>query len=74
MPDAGYASSLLGHEVVVTLDRPDGEKPATVAKGTLLAWADSGEVVVRDEMGFVHYCWPMLDIAPAHIDGSGATS
>lgn len=59
---AQRATSLLGHEVVVTLAR-DSDDPATVARGTLLAWADSGEIVVRDEIGFVHYCWPMLDVA-----------
>lgn len=60
---AQRATALLGKEVVVTLDRGDDETAATVATGTLLAWADSGEVVVRDEMGFVHHCWPMLDVA-----------
>lgn len=31
-------------------------------KGLLLAIEDSGQVVVQDEMGFAHYCWPMLTI------------
>jgi hypothetical protein len=61
-----YARSLLGEEVEVVLEKglPDGTD-ATVAKGTLLAIEDTGQVVLRDEMGFGHYCWPMLTIRKA---------
>jgi len=54
----GTAYSLLGRQVVVTLD--EGER--VVASGQLLAFGDDGQVVIRDEMGFTHWCWPMLQI------------
>ena len=57
------ARQLLGQQVIVTLSHDDRE-PDRIARGTLLKVADSGEVCVEDEMGFVHYCWPMLDVAP----------
>lgn len=57
--------ALLGKEVIVTLVRADGEAPAVVARGTLLSFDDFGEVVVRDEMGACHWCWPMLAIEEA---------
>lgn len=58
-----YARSLLGEEVEVVLEKgsPEGTD-ATVASGTLVAVEDTGQVVIRDEMGFAHYCWPMLTI------------
>lgn len=49
---------LLGKQVRVTLDN-DGK---VVAEGRLLAFDDCGEAVVQDEMGFLHYCWPMLTV------------
>lgn len=63
--------ALLGQRVVVTLNHgaPDGTG-VVVAEGILLAFDDGGEIVLEDEMGFVHHCWPMLDIKPAHIDGT----
>jgi hypothetical protein len=54
---------LLGKQVRVTLDRPDSG-PAVIAEGLLLAFDDGGEARLRDEAGFVHYCWPMLDVQP----------
>ena len=59
------AVHLLGHQVVVTLEHAQNEREAVVARGRLLSFADSGEVTVEDEMGFVHYCWPMLDVRAA---------
>lgn len=58
-----YAKTLPGEQVEVVLEhgKPDGTE-ATIAKGLLLAIEDSGQVVVQDEMGFAHYCWPMLTI------------
>lgn len=55
------AKALLGQEVVVTLDDDKG----IIAKGTLLAFDDGGEVIIQDEMGFTHWCWPMLAITAA---------
>lgn len=53
------ARTLLGEQVEVSLD---GQ---TVVAGRLLTVSDSGEVVLVDEAGFHHYCWPMLDIEVA---------
>lgn len=58
------ARRLLGKWVVVTLDKPDGGEEV-IAEGDLLRIDEWGEVAVRDEMGGVHYCWPMLDIRKA---------
>jgi hypothetical protein len=49
--------SLLGKNVVVKLAEQ------VVARGRLLVLNDWGEVVLEDEMGGLHYCWPMLDIS-----------
>lgn len=54
------AGSLLGKEVVVTLGLEDGSP--VLAKGQLLTFSDWGEFTLRDEMGGIHYCWPMLKI------------
>ena len=71
-PRAEERARLLGKEVVVTLSDGNAEHAAVVARGTLLAWDYGGEVVIRDEMGFVHHCWPMLHITATHIDGDAA--
>ena len=42
-------TSLLGHQVVVTLSY----NPKEIARGRLLAWNDGGEVAVEDDNGFV---------------------
>lgn len=47
---------LLGKKVVVTLD------DKVVTRGKLLSFNQWGEIVLQDEMGGLHYCWPMLDI------------
>ena len=47
--------------MVLEHGKPDGTD-AVVARGTLLAIEDTGQVVIQDEMGFAHYCWPMLTI------------
>jgi hypothetical protein len=49
--------ALLGKHVMVTLAEDD-EK--AIAWGKLLSFDDGGEVVIQDEMGFLHYCWPNL--------------
>lgn len=54
------ARELLGKQVRVFLTR-DGD-PQAVATGRLLSIATSGELVIEDDMGFLHYAWPLLDI------------
>ena len=49
--------ALLGKQVRVTLAHDD---PNGVAEGQLLAFDDGGGFVLLDDMGFKHYCWPML--------------
>lgn len=51
------ARALLGQPVIASLDDD------IVAEGRLLSVSDSGEFVLVDDMGFTHYCWPLLDIA-----------
>jgi hypothetical protein len=50
------ARALLGKQVVVTLG------PATIVEGKLLGFGEGGDFEVLEDDGFVHYCWPMLDI------------
>lgn len=68
-------SSMLGEQVRVVLAR--AEEPAAdgdpfnpagcpiredvVARGKLMSFADSGEIVLQDDCGFLHYCWPNLE-------------
>jgi hypothetical protein len=58
------ARALLGRDVTVSLD--DRE----IVSGRLVAVSDGGEVVLVDDMGFHHYCWPLLDIHPKAVGGS----
>jgi hypothetical protein len=59
--------SFLGQQVKVTIAR-GGEDPAVVVTGRLLRIADSGEFVTQDDMGFIGYSWPLLDIERADPD------
>lgn len=61
--ELGRRIDLLGEEVVVTLS--SDKKPKSVAYGTLLSFGDSGEIVLKDDEGFLHYCWPLLEIRRA---------
>jgi hypothetical protein len=61
-PDAVAKTSLLGKRVLVTLEDEIRSKPAYIAKGTLLAFGEMGEAVLRDDSCDVIRCWPMLDI------------
>ena len=58
------AHKLLGKRVRVTYDRPE-HGPARIVEGTLLHFCETGEFTVMHDDGFVHYCWPMLDIEEA---------
>lgn len=50
-------ASFLGCEVLVTLNRDDVN---AVARGELLSFSEDGSVVVVDETGIKHHCWPNL--------------
>ncbi len=73
-PWIDHPRSLLGKQVEVLLQRegPQGQPAQVVARGQLLAFEDSGQVAVEDDMGFVHYCWPMLEIRPLTWDEEDA--
>ncbi|QFG14340.1 hypothetical protein PBI_TOURACH_105 [Mycobacterium phage Tourach] len=49
--------SLLGQQVVVVLNR----EPLAAVVGELLSFDEGGEVVIRDDGGFVRWCWPALE-------------
>jgi len=55
---------LLGQRVRVTLDYARNEPPV-VSEGILLGFGDEGTVEVEEDDGFIHCCWPMLDVEPA---------
>lgn len=56
------ARELLGRHVKVYLGTDPDNNERVAARGKFIKIADSGEFIVQDEMGFWHYCWPMLDI------------
>lgn len=35
---------------------------SVIAEGLLLGFGDDGTVEIEEDDGFVHYCWPMLEI------------
>lgn len=53
---------MLGKHVRLRLT--DDPSQPVIAEGLLLAFEDSGQAVlkVEDDMGFIRYCWPVLDI------------
>lgn len=48
--------TLLGKRVRVFLSE------STIVTGTLLAFGDGGDFEILEDDGFVHYCWPLLEI------------
>lgn len=57
------ALSYLGQQVEVVLNHgePHGN-PQVVTRGQFLGIGDGGNFEILEEDGFVHYCWPMLEI------------
>jgi hypothetical protein len=57
-------TALLGKRVRVMLNMPQpGDRTeAVIAEGKLIGFGQGGEFEVIEDDGFVHYCWPMLDI------------
>jgi hypothetical protein len=58
------ARALLGKQVRVVLGRESDGQPAFIT-GRLLAFGDDGSFEVREDTGFVNYCWPLLEIEEA---------
>jgi len=56
--------ALLGKRVRVFLNMPQpGDRTeAVISEGKFLGFGQGGEFEVIEDDGFVHYCWPMLDI------------
>lgn len=50
---------LLGKQVTVILDPDDSHG---VSHGQLLGYGEEGTVEILEDDGFIHYCWPMLEI------------
>lgn len=54
--------AMLGKRVTVTLtDASSDEKVITT--GELLAFGQGGDFEILEDGGFIHYCWPMLEIS-----------
>lgn len=43
------------------IDSQDYSRPV-IAEGQLLGFGDEGTFEILGDDGFVHYCWPLLDI------------
>lgn len=55
------ATSMLGKTVRVTLaTNEDGTK--VISEGVLIGFGEGGDFEILEEDGFVHFCWPMLEI------------
>lgn len=52
--------ALLGKRVYVRLGEHEG-KPV-ITTGQLLGFGDGGDFEILEDDGFVHYCWPMLEV------------
>lgn len=54
--------ALLGKRVRVTINESKNGGASVIVIGKLLAFGDGGDFEILRNDGFVHYCWPMLDI------------
>lgn len=57
--------AMLGKQVKVTLDHggyPNTDTPALIVEGTLIGFGDEGTLEILQEDGFIHYCWPRLEM------------
>jgi len=54
----------LGKRVRVTLDKPQPGRrdKAVISEGTFLGYSDGGTFEIEEDDGFVHHCWPLLEI------------
>lgn len=51
----------LGKQVEVLL-AIDGDGSKVVARGQLLGFGEGGDFEILEDDGFVHYCWPALEM------------
>lgn len=59
--------TFLGKRVKVTLDH--GDTKPVIATGQLLGFSDGGDFEILEDDGFVHYCWPLLDMEEIEENG-----
>jgi hypothetical protein len=57
--------TLLGKRVRVRLG--DHQDKPVIITGQLLGFGDGGDFEILEDDGFVHYCWPMLDVEETMI-------
>lgn len=50
---------MLGKQVTVILLHDD---PQAVSRGQLLGFGEGGNIEILEDDGFIHYCWPALEI------------
>jgi hypothetical protein len=56
---------LLGRRVRIKLDN------AVIVTGIFLGYGQDGTVEILEDDGFVHYCWPLLEIEPDNGGSAG---
>jgi hypothetical protein len=67
LPKHDEVVALLGQQVEVLLAREGTPADMTVTKniisqGQLLGFGDGGDLEILEDDGFVHHCWPMLEV------------
>lgn len=64
MDDMTYddVRALLGQRVKAFLTYENEQGTAEIAVGTLIGFGQGGDFEILEDDGFVHYCWPLLDI------------
>jgi len=75
-----HHEGFLGKQVTVTLDRegvnPDGSTYGSneIIRGQLLGVGDCGTFEILEDDGFIHYCWPALEIRERDDNQDRATA
>jgi len=54
--------SLLGKRVRVTLEEARNECPPIIVTGKFLGFGEGGDIEIEEDDGFIHWCWPMLNV------------
>ena len=55
------------------MPQPGDRTEAVISEGKFLGFGQGGEFEVIEDDGFVHYCWPMLDIEEVTSDATQRT-
>jgi hypothetical protein len=65
VPDSNFVKhhcAFLGKRVRIRLSGIDDPDGVIIVRGKLLGFGEDGTFEVQEDDGFVHYCWPLLDI------------